>query len=197
MTFFDQAGYYAATLRFAEARSRPWLYLVAALWVVCPFLLRTALLNPGDMIWAQYKVQHLRLPPNGFSALQIAVGFTEAVIALAVGMLLALSATLMFYRRSALDMPGQPVATPSLWALAALVPGVLGSAFWLAWTGYFDLYGCVIGLGSAALTWGCEWVCNRLGRGFVLGPTAQTPLLPGSAYAAQSMQGPVFYYIPE
>ncbi|HVB15430.1 MAG TPA: hypothetical protein VNF04_02750 [Stellaceae bacterium] len=171
MKVSDQAGIYAAQLHVAETHSRPWLWVVAVGWIVCPFLVRTVLMNPGDMIWAQYVAQGLSLPSHGFTAQQTAVGFVEAVVALAVLLLLEFCATVMFYRRAALDLG--PVATPTLWPLAALLPGVLGNAAWLAWSGSFDLAGCLIGGSSAYLTVGVEIIINRLGKDFVYGKKNQ------------------------
>jgi hypothetical protein len=171
MKLSDQAGVYAAQLHVAEAHSRPWLWPVAAGWAVSPFLVRTVLMNPGDMVWAQYVAQGLPLPPHGFTAQQTAVGFVEAVIALAVLLLLEFCGTVLFYRRAALDIG--PVATPTLWPMAALLPGVLGNAAWLAWTGSFDLAGCLVGLSPAALTVGGEIIINRLGKEFVYGKKTQ------------------------
>jgi hypothetical protein len=195
MTFSNHASEYAHRLQLAEANSRPWLYLVAAGWALCPFLVRTVALNPEDMIWLQYKVQGLHLPPHGFTAQQVGVGFTEAVIALAVLILVQLVCTVMFYRRSQLDMPGLPVATPVLWPLAALAPGAVGNLIWYWWTGYFDLHGCLIGLSPAWLTFGAELIINRLGKNFIYGKQTQPFGLLGPASAPA--QGPVSYYIPE
>jgi hypothetical protein len=167
MKFSDHAGIYAAQIHVAESRSRPWLWLVAVGWVVTPFLVRTVTMNPSDMIWLQYVVQGLPLPPHGFTEQQAVAGFVEAAFALAVLMLLQLCGTVMFYRRAALDIG--PVTTPTLWPMAALLPGVLGNAAWLAWTGQFDLAGCLVGMSPAALTVGAEVVVNRLGKTFVYG----------------------------
>jgi hypothetical protein len=74
----------------------------------------------------------------------------------------------MFYRRSALDMG--TVATPVLWPLAALLPGILGNAAWYAWSGgVFDLQGCLIGLSPTWLAFGGELIINRLGKNFIYG----------------------------
>jgi hypothetical protein len=169
MKLSDQAGEYVALLHAADKASRPWLYLVGAGWVVCPVLVRTVLLNPSDMIWLQDVLQGVPLP-HEFTAQQSAAGEFWAVIALVVLLLVQLVGTTMFYRRSALDMGG-PAATPVLWPMAALVPGVLGNAAWLTWTGEFDFLGCLIGLSPAWLTFGGEIVINRLGKTFVYGKT--------------------------
>jgi hypothetical protein len=176
MKFSDQAGVYAAQLHFAEAHSRPWLWLVAVLWAVCPFFLRTAFMNPSDMIWLQDVLQGVPVP-HFFSAQQSMAGEIEAVFALAVLILVQLVGTVMFYRRSALNIGA--VATPVLWPMAALLPGVLGNAGWLAWTGQFDFLGCLIGLTPAWLTFGGEVIINRLGKQFVHGKQNQlAPLHP-------------------
>ena len=47
MKAFDHAGVYAAKVHVAEAKSRPWLWLVALGWAAFPFLLRTVLVNPS------------------------------------------------------------------------------------------------------------------------------------------------------
>lgn len=198
MDFSDHVGKYAEHLHDAEAKSRPWLWLVAAGWIICPFLLRTAALNPADMIWLQYKLQGLVLPPYGFTAQQTAAGFVEAVIALAVLMLVQLTATVMFYRRSALDIG--PVATPPLWPLAALLPGVLGNALWVAFSpGTVDWQGILVGLSPAWLAFGAEVFVNRLGKNFVYGQGQQALALLGQSPSAQSpsAQGPVSYFIPD
>lgn len=163
MKLFDQAGVYAARVHVAEAKSRPWLWLVAVGWAAFPFVLRTVLVNPTDMIWAQYWAQSLPLPLHGFTEQQSTVGLVEAVMALGVLVMWQLIATTAFYRRAALDLGG-PVATPSLFPLAALLPGVVGNAAWLGGTGYFDLAGCLVGLSPVALTVGCEIIVNRLGK---------------------------------
>jgi hypothetical protein len=162
MKSFDQMGVYAATVHVAEAKSRPWLWVVALGWGAFPFVLRTVLVNPGDMIWLQDYAQGLAPPPS-FTAQQTGVGLVEAVITLAVLVMWQLIATTAFYRRAALDVGG-PVATPPLFPLAALLPGVVGNAAWLGGTGYFDLTGCLIGLSPVALTVGCEFIVNRLGK---------------------------------
>jgi hypothetical protein len=175
MKLVDQAGEYAATVQVAEAKSRPWLWLVAAGWIVFPFALRTALLNPGDMIWAQYWVQGVA-PPLHFTAQQTAVGLVEAVIAVLVLVLLQIVCTVLFYRRSALDVG--PVATPALWPLSALLPGVLGNAAWYGWTGIFDWQGGFVGLSPVALTVGAAIIINRLGKNFVYQTMQLVPLQP-------------------
>jgi len=162
MKAFDQAGVYAAKVHVAEAKSRPWLWVVVLGWAAFPFLLRTVLVNPSDMIWLQDWAQGLAVPLS-FTDKQTTVGFVEAVIALAVLVMWQLIATTAFYRRAALDLGG-PVATPPLFPLAALLPGVIGNAAWLGGTGYFDLAGCLIGLSPVALTVGCEIIVNRLGK---------------------------------
>jgi hypothetical protein len=165
MKSLDQAGDYVSQVHVADAKSRPWLYVVALGWGAFPFLLRTVLVNPGDMIWLQDWAQGLSVPLS-FTDTQTTVGLVEAVIALAVMVMWQLIATTAFYRRAALDQGG-PVATPPLFPLAALLPGVLGNAAWLGGTGYFDLTGCLIGLSPVALTVGCEIVVNRLGKNTV------------------------------
>jgi hypothetical protein len=170
MKLSDQAADYVAVLHVASAKkkARPWLLLVAAGWAVCPFLLRTVILNPEDMIWLQYKVQGIPLPAHGlFTAQQTGVGFVEALMALAVLILVQLVGTTLFYRRAALDIG--PAATPPLWPCAALLPGLLGNAAWYGALGYFDLGGCVIGLLPAWITLGGEIIINRLGKNFVYG----------------------------
>jgi hypothetical protein len=162
MKLFDEAGVYAATVHVAEAKSRPWLWVVALGWAAFPFFLRTALVNPSDMIWLQDYAQGLAVPPR-FTEQQSIMGLIEAVIALGVLVMWQLIATTAFYRRAALDTGG-PVATPPLFPLAALLPGVFGNAAWLGGTGYFDPAGCVIGLSPVALTVGCEFIVNRLGK---------------------------------
>jgi hypothetical protein len=167
MKFSDRAGAYAAQVHVAETKSRPWLWGVALGWVVLPFALRTAGLNPEDMIWGQYWAQGVPVP-HAFTQQQVGVGFVEAVMALGVLLLLQLVMTVLFYRRAALDT-GAKVATPVLWPLAALLPGVLGNALWYLSTGYFDWQGCLIGLTPTWLTFGAEVIVNRLGKNFVYG----------------------------
>jgi hypothetical protein len=162
MKAFDQAGEYAATVHVADAKSRPWLYVVALGWCAFPFLLRTVLVNPSDMIWLQDIVQGVPLP-RWFTQQQGMAGEFWAVVALGVLVMWQLIATTAFYRRAALD-EGGPLATPTLFPLSALLPGVLGNAAWLGGTGYFDLAGCLIGLSPVALTVGCEFIVNRLGK---------------------------------
>jgi hypothetical protein len=166
MKLIDQAGVYTGQLHYAEAHSRPWLWLVALGWCACPFFIRTAVMNPSDTIWLQDLLQGAPVP-HWFTAQQNMAGEFWAVIALAVLILLQLCMTVMFYRRSALDMG--TVATPVLWPLAALLPGLLGNAAWYAWSGNFDLQGCLIGLSPTWLAFGGELIINRLGKNFIYG----------------------------
>jgi len=164
-SFRDRAGAYAADVQVAYVRAGVTGWLVALGWIAFPFALQT-LLHPGDAIGAQYALQGLT-PPQLLTAQQIAVGFVETVFALGVLMLFQLVNTVLFYRRAQLS--GAAVATPTLWPLAAVLPGVIGNAAWFVGTGSFDLTGCLIGLSPIALTVAAEMVCNQLGRDFVLG----------------------------
>jgi hypothetical protein len=166
----DHAGVYVSQLHVAHAEAPLLLWGVALGWIVCPFLLRTVMLNPADMIWLQDLVQGVPVP-RSFTEQQTTAGLIESVIALAVLLLLQLVGTVLFYRRSALDMG--PVTTPALWPIAALLPGILGNAAWYGWSGAFDLHGCLIGLSPAWLAFGGEIIINRLGKNFVYGKQSQ------------------------
>ena len=195
--FAYQAEKYIEDISDALARAGLLAWVVAAGWLACPFAVATVL-NPKDIIGAQYKLQGLRVP-SGFTAQQLGFGLIEALVALGVLVLLQLVFTVLFYRAAKMD--GAAAATPVLFPLALLVVGIVGNAAWFAGTGgRFDLAGCIIGLTSTALTVGAELVCNWLGKEFVFGPgsAAQAPLsmLSGPAWSAQAA-GPVFYHIPE
>jgi hypothetical protein len=198
------AGIYAAESHVAFARAGLYGWLVALGWVVFPFAVATVL-HPGDAIWAQLRIQGLRVP-HVFTAQQETVGRIEAVIALAVLVMFQLVGTVLFYRRAQLN--GAKVAAPPLWAWAAVLAGVLANAAWFFGTGYFDIGGCLAGLSSAALTVGCEMVVEKLGREFVCGVAqpGHSPLFLGGFSAqsgqapllySESGQGPVHYHIPD
>jgi hypothetical protein len=162
------AGAYVADVRGASARAGRYSVAVTAGWVAFPFALQTVM-HPTDAIWVQLKVQGLPVP-HVFTAQQAAAGFVEAVIALAVLVLLQMVCTVLFYRRAKMESKGKSIATPALWPVAALLTGVLGNAAWFYGAGAFDPGGCAVGLSSAVLTIGGELLCNRLGREFVFGP---------------------------
>jgi len=164
-SFRDRLGAYGAELQVGVVRGG-WLSLaIAGGWVIFPFALQTVV-HPSDVMRLQSALQGLPRP-SSFTSQQLAVGFIEAVVALAVFVLIQLVATVMFYRRA--QVMGAAIATPVLWPLAAILPGILGNAAWYVATGYFDLGGCLIGFGSLVLTVLCETVCEGLGRDFVLG----------------------------
>jgi hypothetical protein len=165
--FRESAGLYAADLQVSFVRARRIAWFVAFGWVVFPFVLAT-LVHPADMIRLQYVVQGERLP-NFFTAQQVGVGFVETVFALGVLVMLQLVGTVLFYRQAQIT-DADRVATPALWPLAALLPGVIGNAIWFCALGYIDATGCVIGLAPAALTYLIERLCENLGREFVFGP---------------------------
>jgi hypothetical protein len=164
-SFRDRAGIYVSDVQVAYVRAGVPGWLVALGWIVFPFALQT-LLHPGDAIRLQYVLQG-QTPPHILTAQQTGVGFVETVFALAVLILFQLVNTVLFYRRA--QMSGAAVATPVLWPLAALLPGVIGNALWYVWTGYFDRTGFLIGLTPVVLTVAAEMLCNQLGRDFVLG----------------------------
>jgi hypothetical protein len=165
-SFRDRAGAYVADVQVGYVRAGLIGWLVALGWIAFPFALQT-LLHPGDAIQLQYVLQG-QTPPQILTAQQTGVGFVETVFALAVLMLFQLVNTVLFYRRAQLS--GAAVATPTLWPLAAILPGVIGNAAWYVGTGYSDTTGFLIGLTPVALTVAAETLCDRLGRDFVLGP---------------------------
>jgi hypothetical protein len=166
---FNVTGNYTAEMHAASIRAGWRISVVIALgWIAFPFALQS-LLHPGDIIRLHYALQGLHAP-HDLQARQLIVGFAEAVLALAVLALVQLVGTVLFYRHA--QVHGQVIATPALWPLAALLPGVLGNFAWLAGTGSFDFGGCVLGFTSAALTITAEILCEQLGRDFVLGPAA-------------------------
>lgn len=198
-----QAGIYTAKVQEVLSRASGYAVAVAVGWGAFPFAVQTVL-HPSDALKLQFKLQGLWVP-HSFTAQQLTVGLCEAVFGLGVLVLWQMVCTVLFYRRA--QMEGASVATPALWPLA-LVAGILGNAAWFFGTG-FDAGGCVVGLSSAALTVGCEMVCNRLGRDFVMGVPAQPwhpPVLLGSSPAqsgpapllySEFGQGPVHYHIPD
>ena len=158
-------GAYASDLHTAAVRARLG-WLVALGWIAFPFVLQT-LLHPGDAIRLQYVLQG-QTPPQFLTAQQTGIGFIETVFALAVLLLFQMACTVLFYRRVQLD--GVALATPVLWPLAALLPGVIGNAAWFIGTGYFDTTGFIVGLTPVPLTVAAEMFINQLGRDFVFGP---------------------------
>jgi hypothetical protein len=60
----------------------------------------------------------------------------------------------LFYRRA--QVFGAKIATPALWPVAALLPGLVGNALWFVCTRQFDVSGLVIGLAPMALTYFAE-----------------------------------------
>jgi hypothetical protein len=165
--FRETAGVYGGQLHAAAARVRlGWLVVLG--WIAFPFVLRT-LLRPGDAIRLQYILQGQPVP-HFLTAQQLGVGLVETFAALAVLIVFQLICTVLFYRAAQAAQLGQPVATPALWPLAALLPGLIGNAAWFVGTGYFDLTGCVIGFAAIPFTVAAEIVVNNLGRDFVFGP---------------------------
>jgi hypothetical protein len=159
-------GAYSAELQVAAVRAGWIVWLVAAGWIAFPFVL-TTLLHPGDVINLHYVLQG-EAKHKVLTVQQMCVGFVETVFALAILLLLQLVAIVLFYRRA--QVYGAAVATPALWPVAALLPGVIGNALWFVFTRQFDATGLVIGLAPMALTFGAELLCEKLGRDFVLGP---------------------------
>lgn len=172
-------GEYGAEAHVGLVRGGPYTAAVAAGWGVCPFVVQTVL-HPTDAIWLQLKFQGSPVP-QFFTAQQAMAGFVEAVFALCVLVLLQMVCTVLFYRR--VKMEGSSVATPALWPLAAAW-GLIGNAVWWAATGVFDPGGGIVGLSSAALTFGGELLVNKLGREFVFGP------------AQPAQPAPVLYQFP-
>ena len=168
-SFRDWLGFYAADVHVAYARDKGLTGgLVAAGWCAFPFALQ-ALLHPGDVIRWLYKL-HGHHALHVLTAQLLGVGVTYALIALALLAAFQLVCTVLFYRRA--QMNGETLATPPLWPLAAVLPGVLGNVAWFLGTGVFDVGGCVVGLSAAALTVGIEMVVANLSRDFVLGFSA-------------------------
>jgi hypothetical protein len=200
----NQAGAYLGNVAEASSRANGFIAAVALGWAALPFVVQTAFFHPSNAIKVQFILQGLP-PPHAFTSQQLTVGFIEALVALCVLLLVQMCLTVLFYRNA--KMQGQSVATPVLWPLAAFTVGTVGNGIWFYATGAFDPVGCMIGLSSGVLTVIAELVCNHLGREFVLGVghAAQAPMLLGPAspmllgpsYGTPSMQGPVFYHIPE
>jgi hypothetical protein len=159
-------GGYASELQVAAVRSGWVVWMVAAGWVVLPFGIAT-LLHPGDLINLQYFVQG-EAKHKILTVQQIGVGFVEMLFALGVLLLLQLVGIVLFYRRA--QVHGARIATPALWPLAALLPGVIGNALWFVCTGYVDVFGLMIGLVPTGITIVAELLLEQLGRDFVFGP---------------------------
>jgi hypothetical protein len=195
----NQAGAYLGNVAEASSRANGFIAAVAFGWAALPFVVQTAFFHPSNAIKVQSILQGLP-PPHAFTSQQLTVGFIEALVALGVLLLVQMCLTVLFYRNA--KMQGQSVATPVLWPLAAFTVGIVGDGIWFYASGAFDPVGCMIGLTSAFVTVGGEWLCNKLGREFVLGPAPQAPLLLAPAYApsvypaSPSPQGPVSYFIP-
>jgi hypothetical protein len=160
------AGAYASELQVAGVRAGWTVLLVAAGWIALPFCL-ASLLHPGDVINLHYILEG-EAPHKILTAQQMLVGFVEAVFALAVLLLLQLVGIVLFYRRA--QIHGASVATPALWPVAVLLPGLIGNALWFVCTREFDVTGCVLGLAPMAVTFAAERLCEQLGRDFVFGP---------------------------
>jgi hypothetical protein len=157
---------YVAQIQVAGVRAWRVAWIVAAGWVLFPFVVATVF-HPSNVIRLQAALEGLP-KPHLFTAQQLAAGFVEAVFVLGVLALIQIVGTVLFYRRAQMVNAG-PVATPALWPLAAIVTGVFGNAGWLAFTGHFDVVGCFAGCSSMLLTMLAEWVVNGLGRDFVFG----------------------------
>ena len=169
----DPVGAYAADLHTGYARnySHDKGLIAAGVafgWLLFPFGLQT-LLHPSDMIRLQCRLQGLKLP-HFVTPQQWYFAIAMAAFLLVVLVVFQMVGTVLFYRRA--QMTNAPVATPALWPLAALVPGLFGNLAWLAATGAFDPVGWVIGITSAGLTIIAEMVVEGLGRDFVLGSAA-------------------------
>ncbi len=189
-------GAYSSELQVATVRAGWVAALVALGWIAFPFGV-ACLLHPGDVVNLHYVLQG-EAKHKFLTTQQMGVGFVETIFALVGLFLLELIAVVLFYRRAKIN--GAAVATPALWPMAALLPGLLGNAIWFVCTG-FDLCGMVIGLVPIAVTYGLERLCDKLGHDFVWGPGtgAHTPMLFSSAQPSWSAQptGSVFYHIPK
>jgi hypothetical protein len=159
-------GAYASELQVAAVRAGWIVWLVAAGWIAFPFAL-ASLLHPGDVINLHYVLQG-EAPHQILTARQMCLGFVEAVFALAILLLLQLVSIVLFYRRA--QVFGATVATPALWPVSALLPGLIGNMLWFVFTRQFDVSGLVIGLAPMAVTFAAERLCEQLGRDFVFGP---------------------------
>jgi hypothetical protein len=158
-------GAYSSELQVAAVRAGRVVWLVAFGWVAMPFGL-ASLLHPGDVINLHYVLQG-EAKHKLLTAQQMGVGFVETIFALGVLLLLQLVGVVLFYRRAAIN--GARIATPALWPVAALLPGVVGNALWFVCLGYFDVSGFVIGMVPSAIAYGAERLCEQLGRDFVFG----------------------------
>jgi hypothetical protein len=159
-------GAYMSEVQVAAVRARGIIWMVAAGWIALPFGLAT-LLHPGDVINLQYVLQG-EAKHKILTVQQMGVGFVETLFALGVLLLLQLVGTVLFYRRA--QVYGARNSTPTLWPIAALLPGVIGNALWFVCTGYVDVTGLVIGLVPTAITFAAERLCDQFSRDFVFGP---------------------------
>jgi len=159
-------GAFSSELQVAAVRASWAVLLVAAGWIAFPFFIAT-LLHPGDVINLHYVLQG-EAKHKFLTTQQMGVGFVETIIALGVLLIFQLFGIVMFYRRA--QVTGARIATPAIWPVAALLPGVIGNALWFVCTGYFDASGLVIGMAPTGITFLAERLCERLGRDFVLGP---------------------------
>jgi hypothetical protein len=159
-------GAYSAEMQVAAVRAGCVVWLVAAGWIAFPFVLAT-LLHPGDVINLHYVLQG-EPPHKILTVRQMSLGFVETLFALGILLLLQLVGIVLFYRRA--QVHGARIATPALWPVAVLLPGVIGNALWFVFTRQLDASGLVIGLAPMAVTFFAERLCERLGRDFVFGP---------------------------
>jgi hypothetical protein len=164
-----KAEIYAADTHTAFERAPFMGVLVALGWLAFPFALQS-LIYPQDIVAWQHVFQGEPVP-SYYTTQQLHAGLVQAGFILAVLILLQMVGTVLFYRKVRLDAGlTQKVAAPPIWPLAAIAAGVIGNGIWWAYTGYFDLEGMIVGFTPAALTVGCEMLCEKLGQDFVFGP---------------------------
>src|SRR5262249_25097542 len=154
-----QIQIYGADVSVAFVRAGLTGSAITAGWGVCPFVVRT-LINPEDAARLRY-ILHGQLPPHVLTPQEISNGFAQTAVALFLLLVFQLVCTMLFYRRAHDEAHGASVATPTLWPLAAILPGVIGNAIWFYATGAWDSTGFLIGLVPVAVTVGAERVVEK------------------------------------
>lgn len=158
-------GAYASELQVAATRAGWISGLVAFGWVIFPFGLAN-LLHPSDVVNWHYVLQGEH-PHKILTTQQMAAGFIEAVFELAILLLLQIVGVVLFYRHA--QIYSGRIASPALWPVAAVLPGLIGNALWFLCTQRLDVTGLVIGLSSMGITFCAEQLCEKLGDDFVFG----------------------------
>src|ERR1700733_7322479 len=151
--------------------SGPLGYLMVLVWLAYPVVAVT-IYHPADAIGFQAWLQGYAIP-NYFTSRQLNVGLGEAILALAVLILIHLVVVTLIYRRAQMFV--------QFWPLATFLVGGIANGIWWWRTGYWDPTGAMAGLTPVVAAIVCHAVCERLGGNFVFGPGPK-PQYPQGAY---------------